>query len=138
VDAALALHNSGEEVTPIRVFGGSCLPKDLRALTYRASRLDLHLPLLESALPSNDRHLQRGTQAVLDLSSPGAISLNLSRTDNFGPDLVALTGTGTTALDLSLAATGTTFATPGLAGSITYDFTPATAPSPVSRQFRKC
>src|SRR5579872_360883 len=113
------LNVSSAYLKPGFAFGGSCLPKDLRALTYRASRLDLHLPLLESALPSNDRHLQRGTQAVLDLSSPGAISLNLSRTDNFGPDLVALTGTGTTALDLSLtAATGTTFATPELAGSI--------------------
>lgn len=48
-------------------FGGSCLPKDLRALTYRASRLDLRLPLLESALPSNTQHLQRAIDAVLDL-----------------------------------------------------------------------
>src|ERR1700761_2852 len=48
-------------------FGGSCLPKDLRALTYRANRLDLRLPLLESALPSNQQHLQRAIDAVLDL-----------------------------------------------------------------------
>src|SRR5579872_5760925 len=61
------LNVSSAYLKPGFAFGGSCLPKDLRALTYRASRLDLHLPLLESALPSNDRHLQRGTQAVLDL-----------------------------------------------------------------------
>jgi GDP-mannose 6-dehydrogenase len=48
-------------------FGGSCLPKDLRALVYRASRLDLKLPLLESVLPSNARHLERALDLVMDL-----------------------------------------------------------------------
>jgi GDP-mannose 6-dehydrogenase len=48
-------------------FGGSCLPKDLRALRYRAARLDLKLPMLESVLPANEEHLHRATQAVLDL-----------------------------------------------------------------------
>jgi GDP-mannose 6-dehydrogenase len=48
-------------------FGGSCLPKDLRALVHRAGRLDLKLPLLESILPSNEKHLDRAVQAVLEL-----------------------------------------------------------------------
>jgi len=48
-------------------FGGSCLPKDLRALNYRAARMDLDLPLLASAMPSNDRHLGRAVDAILDL-----------------------------------------------------------------------
>ena len=48
-------------------FGGSCLPKDLRALTYRASRMDLKLPLLESVMPSNERHLERAIRAALEL-----------------------------------------------------------------------
>jgi GDP-mannose 6-dehydrogenase len=48
-------------------FGGSCLPKDLRALTYRAGHLDLKLPLLEAALPSNQEHLRRAMDAVLDV-----------------------------------------------------------------------
>jgi GDP-mannose 6-dehydrogenase len=48
-------------------FGGSCLPKDLRALRYRAARLDLKLPMLESILPGNEEHLQRAVQATLDL-----------------------------------------------------------------------
>ena len=61
------LNTSAAYLKPGFAFGGSCLPKDLRALTYRASRLDLKLPLLESAMPSNDRHLDRATQAVLDL-----------------------------------------------------------------------
>jgi GDP-mannose 6-dehydrogenase len=48
-------------------FGGSCLPKDLRALVYRARRSNLKLNLLESVLPANDEHLRRGIDAVLDL-----------------------------------------------------------------------
>jgi len=61
------LNVSSAYLKPGFAFGGSCLPKDLRALAYRASRLDLKLPLLESALPSNDRHLDRAVQTVLDL-----------------------------------------------------------------------
>jgi len=48
-------------------FGGSCLPKDLRALVYRARHSDVKLPLLESVLPSNDAHLTRMNQHVVDL-----------------------------------------------------------------------
>jgi GDP-mannose 6-dehydrogenase len=61
------LNVSAAYLRPGFAFGGSCLPKDLRALTYRAARLDLKLPLLESAMPSNDRHLDRAIQSVLDL-----------------------------------------------------------------------
>jgi len=61
------LNISPAYLKPGFAFGGSCLPKDLRALVYRAGRLDLHLPLLESAMPSNDRHLKRAIDAVLDL-----------------------------------------------------------------------
>lgn len=48
-------------------FGGSCLPKDLRALNYRAARVNQTLPLLGSVLESNQRHLDRAIQAVLNL-----------------------------------------------------------------------
>jgi GDP-mannose 6-dehydrogenase len=61
------LNISTAYLKPGFAFGGSCLPKDLRALVYRAARLDLDLPLLESAIPSNDRHLKRAIDAVLDL-----------------------------------------------------------------------
>jgi GDP-mannose 6-dehydrogenase len=67
------LNVSPAYLKPGFAFGGSCLPKDLRALAYRASRLDLRLPLLESALPSNDQHLDRGMQAVLGL--PGRLGV---------------------------------------------------------------
>jgi GDP-mannose 6-dehydrogenase len=46
-------------------FGGSCLPKDLRALTYRAKELDVNLPLLNSILPSNYEHIHRAAEEIL-------------------------------------------------------------------------
>jgi GDP-mannose 6-dehydrogenase len=56
-------------------FGGSCLPKDLRALVFRASRLDLSLPMLASVLPSNESHLERGIAEVLDLPANARIGV---------------------------------------------------------------
>jgi GDP-mannose 6-dehydrogenase len=61
------LNISSTYLRPGFAFGGSCLPKDLRALNYRANRLDLRLPLLESTLASNHQHLQRAIDAVLDV-----------------------------------------------------------------------
>jgi GDP-mannose 6-dehydrogenase len=61
------LNVSAAYLKPGFAFGGSCLPKDLRALRYRASRLDLKLPLLESVLAGNDEHLRRAIQSTLDL-----------------------------------------------------------------------
>jgi GDP-mannose 6-dehydrogenase len=61
------LNISSAYLKPGFAFGGSCLPKDLRALTFRASRLDVKLPLLESVLPSNDEHLRRSIRDVLEL-----------------------------------------------------------------------
>jgi GDP-mannose 6-dehydrogenase len=50
---------------PGYAFGGSCLPKDVRALTYRARTLDVETPLLSAILPSNDAHIRRGIDLVL-------------------------------------------------------------------------
>lgn len=61
------LNSSAAYLKPGFAFGGSCLPKDLRALVYRAAHLDLKLPLLESAIPSNEQHLKRAIHSVLDL-----------------------------------------------------------------------
>ena len=63
------LNASAAYLKPGFAFGGSCLPKDLRALTYRAGRLDLKLPLLEAVLPSNEYHLSRAVSKVLNLKS---------------------------------------------------------------------
>jgi GDP-mannose 6-dehydrogenase len=46
-------------------FGGSCLPKDVRALAYLAKSLDLELPILDSILPSNEHQIERAVQAVI-------------------------------------------------------------------------
>jgi GDP-mannose 6-dehydrogenase len=61
------LNISKAYLRPGFAFGGSCLPKDLRALTYRGKRLDLQLPLLDNLLPSNDAHLERAIESVLGL-----------------------------------------------------------------------
>jgi len=63
------LNVSAAYLKPGFAFGGSCLPKDLRALTYRALRMDLKLPLLESVLSSNERHLERGIQDILSTNA---------------------------------------------------------------------
>ena len=47
-------------------FGGSCLPKDVRALLYKAKTLDLSLPILSSILPSNQLQIERGLQSILE------------------------------------------------------------------------
>jgi len=50
-------------------FGGSCLPKDLRALLYKAKTLDVSLPILAAILPSNEQQIQRGVRAVMEKSN---------------------------------------------------------------------
>jgi len=59
------LNISTAYLTPGFAFGGSCLPKDVRALAYCAKQLDLDVPLLRSIMPSNRAHLDRAVEAVL-------------------------------------------------------------------------
>jgi GDP-mannose 6-dehydrogenase len=60
------LNISPAYLRPGFAFGGSCLPKDLRALVHAGRRHDLVLPLLESVLPSNERHLERAVDVVVE------------------------------------------------------------------------
>jgi GDP-mannose 6-dehydrogenase len=46
-------------------FGGSCLPKDVRALNYFARSTDTEVPLLASLLPSNHAHLDQALRLIL-------------------------------------------------------------------------
>jgi GDP-mannose 6-dehydrogenase len=50
-------------------FGGSCLPKDVRALSYKAKLLDVKVPIIDAILPSNDEQIERGIRAVIDKGS---------------------------------------------------------------------
>ena len=76
------LNVSSAYLKPGFAFGGSCLPKDLRALTFRANRVDLKLPLLEAAIPSNQQHLQRSIEAVMELSQARIGLIGLSFKEN--------------------------------------------------------
>lgn len=53
------LNISRAYLRPGFAFGGSCLPKDVRALNHLAQQRAIRTPLLESILPSNDDHLER-------------------------------------------------------------------------------
>jgi GDP-mannose 6-dehydrogenase len=59
------LNISSAYLKPGFAFGGSCLPKDLRAFIHRSRHLDLHLPILEGVLPSNDEQIQRAMNMII-------------------------------------------------------------------------
>ena len=47
-------------------FGGSCLPKDVRALQYRAKEVDLDLPVIQSILTSNQMQIQHALDLIVE------------------------------------------------------------------------
>jgi len=72
------LNLSSYYLKPGFAFGGSCLPKDLRALLYKAKTLDVSLPILGAILPSNEQQIRRGVQAVIEQGSNRVSVLGLS------------------------------------------------------------
>jgi GDP-mannose 6-dehydrogenase len=59
------LNISRAYLSPGFAFGGSCLPKDLRALAYQAKMHDVDLPIIASILPSNQMQVKRGLQLIM-------------------------------------------------------------------------
>lgn len=63
---------------PGYAFGGSCLPKDVRAITYKARDLNLNTPLLASLLPSNDEQIQHAFNLIKQTSKKNVSMLGIS------------------------------------------------------------
>jgi len=72
------LNISPAYLRPGFAFGGSCLPKDLRALTYLGRKLDLTLPVLNHILDSNRMLIDRGVDWILEQSKKRITFLGIS------------------------------------------------------------
>jgi len=60
------LNISSAYLSPGFAFGGSCLPKDLRALGYEAKMHDLELPIMSAVLESNELQVARGVRLITE------------------------------------------------------------------------
>ena len=72
------LNLSSYYMRPGNPFGGSCLPKDVRALSDYGRRHGVDLPLLENLLPSNQQHLQSLLQLIAERGRREVVILGLS------------------------------------------------------------
>jgi GDP-mannose 6-dehydrogenase len=59
------LNISTRYLMPGFAFGGSCLPKDLRAVLHLAKQSDLDLPLISALFPSNEKVIERAVREVI-------------------------------------------------------------------------
>jgi GDP-mannose 6-dehydrogenase len=78
VCADTRLNISAAYLKPGFAFGGSCLPKDLRALTQIAKQHDVEIPMLANLLPSNRAHIDHAVDKILALGRPRVGMLGLS------------------------------------------------------------
>lgn len=60
------LNLSSYYMKPGFAFGGSCLPKDVRAMQYRAKELDLEMPVIESILTSNQLQIRHALDEIVE------------------------------------------------------------------------
>jgi len=72
------LNVSSAYLQPGFAFGGSCLPKDLRALLYKAKELDLEPPVLRSILTSNTNQVEEAYRLIKNTGKKKIAILGLS------------------------------------------------------------
>lgn len=72
------LNISPAYLRPGFAFGGSCLPKDLKALLYMAKSHDVELPMLAGVMPSNQIHIDHAIASVLERGKPAVGMIGLS------------------------------------------------------------
>jgi GDP-mannose 6-dehydrogenase len=60
------LNLSSYYMKPGFAFGGSCLPKDVRALQYRAKEVDLDMPVIQAILGSNQLQIQHALEQIME------------------------------------------------------------------------
>ena len=58
------LNVSAKYLRPGFAFGGSCLPKDLRALLHHARHADLDIPMLDAVFKSNTYQIERAVERI--------------------------------------------------------------------------
>jgi GDP-mannose 6-dehydrogenase len=76
------LNISPRYLIPGFAFGGSCLPKDIRAILYTARKTDTDLPLIQSILRSNDYLIERVLNRILAYGKQRVGLIGLSFKEN--------------------------------------------------------